>query len=237
MLVGKDLKKIKYVAVEVIKDGIAKASNVECGLYMGIIKKLDKDKVERKFLALVVSDASVRLLNMDKYNIMTIDAVDEESRYMTVFTKDDEDQAAAVLLLNEITEKLTDEKRLYPNDPHKEIIDIDTYEDYPPAVLESDNLTGESTSSKSSADTTKSHTGGTSGTTNYNQGSTYTKQEPTVSSIKRKGKLPKKEKLDTMRDKVRRLAEGTFELKALPIPECDKETEEEGKKTGTVGTA
>ena len=39
--------------------------------------------------------------------------------------------------------------------------------------------------------------------------------------------------MESMKDKVKRLAEGTFELKALPIPECDIK-EEEGKKTTNV---
>lgn len=235
MLVGTDLKKIKYVAIEVIRKGIAKAANVECGLFMGIVKKKDKSQVTRKFLALVVSDASVRLFNLDEYDVMTIDATDEESRYMTVFTKaDDKDQDAAKLLLKEITAKLSTEKRLYPNDPNKEIIDIDTYEDYPDAVLKSDNLTADKVVNESTSST--SNTTGSTNNANYSSGTTYNnttvKKDPVVTSIKRKGKLPLTEKMDSMKDKVQRLAEGTFELKALPILDCDKK--EEDKKTTTV---
>lgn len=230
MLVGTDLKEIKYIAVEVIRKGIVKASNVECGLFMGIVKKLDKGKVERKFLALVVSDASVRLFNMDEYDIMTIDSTDVESRYFTVFTNQLADQAAAGVLLNEITVKLGEEKRLYPNDPNKELIDIDTYKDYPDAVLESDNLTAEKTTGGGTKSTGST---GSTYTSTHNNTTTTTKQEPTVTNIKRKGKLPKAEKLTTMREKVLLIASGDFEFKALPIPECDREAEDpiEDKKT------
>jgi len=236
MLVGTDLNKIKYVAVEVIRTGIVKASNVECGLFMGIVKKLDKDKIERNFIALVVSKASVRLYNMEEYHIMTIDTVDDDSRYMTVFTKVSDDQKAAKTLLDEITENFDKDNRLYPNDVNKELIDIDSYTDFPDAALEADNLTADKTDSNDTT-TNKSSVGSTS----YVGGNHYpstVKEEPTVSSIKRKGKLPNPSNMDAMRDKVARMAKGKFKLKGLPIPDCDKpvdeDKEEDDKKTDTV---
>ena len=90
MLVGTDLKDIKYVAVEVIREGITRAAGTECGLYMGITTKTDKDKVDHNFLILVTGKAAIRMYNMDMYDIVTIDATDINSRYMTVFTKDDD---------------------------------------------------------------------------------------------------------------------------------------------------
>lgn len=229
MLVGTDLKDIKYVAVEVIREGMTRASNTECGLYMGITKKVDKDKVEHDFLILVTGKAAIRMYNLDMYDVITVDAVDSASRYMTVFNKDDEDQRAAIELLKEITSELTEDKRLYVNDPNKEIIDVDTYKDYPVHILESDNITGSAASNTSQKSTAGSTGGGTNtnkaGTGTGTTSTTYTstKQEPKVFSIKRKGKLPSLDKMEAMKDKVLRLASGDFELTMLPIPECDKD--------------
>lgn len=232
MLTGTDLKDIKYTAAEVIRKGTDKASAVECGLYMGILTKQDKNKQDKSFLVLVNSKSTLRMYNLDEYDIVAIDVMEKSARYLTVFTKEAEDQTAAQIFLNEVVENLEKENRLYPNDPNKELIDIDTYEDYPSAILTSDNLTGESTEDKSSKSTTKSdsttYSNGYSpahgnNTTNTTKTTTYQAAKPKVFSIKRKGKLPKTEKLDTMKDKVRRLASGDFELTNLPIPECDKE--------------
>lgn len=229
MLTGTDLKDIKYSAVEVIRKGAEKSNAVECGLYMGILTKQDKNKHDKSFLVLVTSKSTLRMYNLDEYDIIAIDIMEKAARYLTVFTKETEDQVAAQLLLTEIVENLHAEKRLYKNDPNKELIDIESYEDYPSAILTSDNLTGEDTKSSSTSTTKKSYSssGGYSNNSGYNSGSTSTNktntyQKPKVFNIKRKGKLPKTEKLETMMEKVQKIAAGDFELN-LPVPECDRE--------------
>ena len=76
------------------------------------------------------------------------------------------------------------------------------------------------------ATTTKSTT--TTTTTTYNR-------KPEVTLITRKGKLPAKEKLETMREKVKALAAGTFEAPPIPIPAFDVETEKDKKTTQMMG--
>ena len=150
MLAGTDLKEIKYIAVEVIKAGISKADEVQCGLFMGICRKKDNQNVYQKFLILMVSENSVRMYNLNTYNIVTIDTTDIVSRYMTVFLNETEDQKDAIKFLDELTEVLKSEKKLYINDPNDELVDVENYKDYPEAALNSDNLTGDTTTSGTS---------------------------------------------------------------------------------------
>lgn len=242
MLIGSELKEIKYVAVEVLRNKAVTAADVECGLYMGIVAKPDKDNVERKFLTLMVSSVAVRLYNLDEYDILTVDVMDKDARYMTIFNNSDSDQVAAAVLLKEITKNLEEDKRLYINDPQRQLIDVDTYEDYPETILNSDNITGDVTKSSSSSTggTTKT-TGGSAGSTNNTTtGSTYdytstVKEEPKVTKISRKGKLPATDRLEKMREKVKMLAEADVQEIKLPIPECDREEEnDDDKKTSAT---
>lgn len=238
MLKITDFTKIKYVALELIRKGVMKPTAVECGLLMGSTKKLDNDKVEHQFILLVSSHSSLRMYNTDMYDILTLDVADEDARYVTIFTKDEEDQKAARTLLDEITATLIAEGRNYKNDPSNELIDVETYTDYPETVLLSDNLTGspvKDTTKNSSSDTNKTNTGA-SHTANGYTTTTYTKQEPTVAHIKRKGKLPAKEKLVAIREKVLLLAKGELELKTLPIPNCDKKEDDDKKTMGAMTT-
>lgn len=222
MLVGTDLKEIKYVAVEVVKSGTSKAAEVQCGLFMGICRKKDNQNIYQKFLVLMVSENSVRMYNLNTYNIVTIDTTDAASRYMTVFLNEAADQKEAIKLLDELTDVLKSENKLYVNDPNDELVNIENYKDYPETALLSDNLTGDTTDSTSTGttDTTKS--------TSTTQNNAATK--PSLTIIKRKGRLPLPTTLAAMRERVLQIAEGTFKVKALPIPACDVEEERKEKE-------
>ena len=225
------LTKIQYIAVEVIKSNSTKISDVECGLLMGICKRKNKAGKELKFITLAISEKSIRLYNLDTFNILTLDILDDDTRYMTVFTDTNKDQKSAISMMNEVTKRLKQDDRLQKNDIHGELIDVETYKDFPEVILTADNISAKMSSNSNTTTTTSTST------TSINT-TTYVKKEPKVLNFKRKGKLPSTEKLDSMKDKVVRLASGDFKLKKLHIPTCDleeiKEEKEEEKKTCSV---
>ncbi len=236
-----DLTKIRYVAIEVIKKSSILAKDVECGLLIGICKRTLANKKECKFLFLAVSDKSVRMYNLNDFHILTLDILDDDTRYMTVFTDTDKDQEASQNMVEEMVRHLEENDRLQGNDINKELIDAETYEGYPDAVLTEDNIS-ESTTSKSTQNASSS--GGCMNTChgNYQNNASWAKKEPTLLNFTRQGKLPSIDTLKAMRAKVLKMAAGDYEAAILPIPVGDlpdKKAKEEDddkdvKKTGAV---
>jgi len=214
----KEPTKIKYAAIEVIRNDGKTADDIECGAVMGICRRKDGKEDVIPFLALVVSTSAIRLYNLNEYKIVTFDILDDSTRYMTVFTDTEDDQLAAIQMVDQLVEQMEGLGRLMANDTHKELIDVEQYKDMPDSVLEGDNLsdnkkTGDLSTSTSTSTTTETST------------TTYVKKEPTVLVIKRRGKLPSLDRLKTMRQKVIMLANGVFTIPPLPILECDIENE------------
>jgi len=229
MLVGTNLKEVKYVAVEVIRNNAVKAADIECGLFMGICCKKDTTNRVHKFLALLTNKTSVRLYNMSEYKIVTVDTVAETTRYMTIFTHEALEQVEATTLLGELTVVLNKEEKLYKNDPNKELIDVDKYTDYPKAILEFDNITQEranpSIAEKAGAYHAGNHYPPANSTSQTTSSYVAVDKKPEVTVIKRKGRLPSTETLLKMKECVKLIASGQFVVKALPIPECDRLTQ------------
>jgi len=216
------LEKIKYVAVEIIKKDSTAAIDIECGLFMGIIKKLSKKNIEDSFLTLILSEDSIKLYNVTEYAIVTIDIVDVDTRYFTVFTNEASDQKVALKLLKRVVNIMTNDNRLYSNDHNKELIDVDTYKDFPATVFKYNNLT----QNTGDDETTKNDV--VKKSSNSTTVSSVKKLEgPVVTNIRRKGKLPNEKKLMSMRDKVMRIANGTFKMKRLPVLPCDNNSEKD----------
>lgn len=225
MIVGQNLKDIKYVAVEIIRNNATKASDIECGLFMGICSKKDSNQQEHKFLAALTNKSTVRLYNTSEYKIVTVDLVADVTRYMTVFTNETLDQAEAILLLEELTAQLDTEGKIYINDPSRELIDPELYTGYPEAVLLYDNLTQEKSDTASTAGARSTGVAGFCPNTTYAH-TPIVEKEPEVTIIKRKGRLPGLETLTKMRESVKLIATGQVVVKALPIPDCDQKKEE-----------
>jgi len=232
----KELTKIKYAAIEVIRNGAKSADDIECGAVMGICRrKDDKDNVI-PFLAVVNSANSIRLYNLNEYKVITLDILDDATRYMTVYTNTVDDQDAAIDMIDQLVEQMKEAGRLMANDTHNELIDVERYENMPDAVLEGSNLSDKTKSGNNSSTNNSSNQQSTITNTTT---TTYVKKIPTVLSVKRKGKLPSSDRLSAMRDKVVQLALGEFNVNTLPVPKCDIEdiiktaeekTAEEGKK-------
>ncbi len=228
---------IKYAAVEVIRNGALSANSIECGALMGICRKKDDKQNELQFLVIANTGSSLRLYNLDEYKIVTLDILDDEIRYMTVFTDTDDDQKASIDMIDEVVEQMNNSDRLMENDARNELIDVETYVELPDAVLECNNFSGKPstttkiTNTKTTIDNTVTKSGynSTAGTntTTYNR-------TPTLMRIGRKGKLPAPDRLQAMKVKVMQLATGVFEMPTLPIPKCDLELKTDDKKNSMI---
>ena len=241
MLVGTNLKEIKYVAVEVIRRTAIKAADIECGLFMGVCSRQDCNNKEHTFIALQVTKDSVRMYNAAEYKIVTVDLVSESTRYMTVFTHEIIDQIEGLTLLRELTMALEKEGKTYKNDPNKALIDVDLYKDYPEVILTGNNITQENktTETKDTDSSSIYSAGNRVDYTNIQNKFTTVVKDPVVAIMKRKGRLPSVETLEKMKDLVKLIAKGEFTTKQIPIPECDRSTplkkEEIPKATTRMG--
>ena len=224
--------KIQYIAVEVIKKNSTKVSDVECGLLMGICTKKNVTDDELKFLVLAIRKESVRLYNLNEFNILTVDILDNNIRYMTVFTNTKEDQKSSINMIKEITNQLEKDGKLQENDINNELINIETYTDYPEVILTANNISEKIIDDNTTVNNTNTNTTVNNDITTVK----YIKTEPTVLNFKRKGALPSIKKLELMKNKVVKLASGQFKLKKLHIPICDLKENDEEKKTSSAIT-
>lgn len=214
-----NFKEINYSAVEVIRKTSENIGDVECGLFVGICRKTNASKKVLNFLVVATKRTTVKLYNLDEFNILTVDILSEDTRYMTVFTRSDKDQAIAIKVLDSVRDKLQEESRLDSEDLKKELIDISTYTKYASEILLGDDLSTKLTTNDYDNITNSSNTTRVS---NINT-AVVEKEEPAVLHFKRKGKLPSQIKLDEIKNKVITMGNEATKVNPLPIPKCDLE--------------
>lgn len=230
MRLSDDIRDFDYVAVEVVENPGLNVSQIECGLFMGILSHDSGTDKEAHFLALQTTDASVRLYNMSEFNVLSIDALNADMNYLTVFRNTAKDQDEAADILRAIVKEMSKNNRLFDTTPHCELIDVDSYTNVPEHILSSNTLSGNPASTGTK---TKKHN-------NIRPISTHTPYvhkepaKPTVLNFRRKGKLPEQAKLDKMKAMVMAIASGELGEIKLPVPKCDvveEQPKEEATKT------
>jgi len=222
--------KTKYASVEVIKNGATMAQDLEVGLFMGLCTRKDNGGKDVRFIVLLSSLTTVRIYNLSEYTIVTFETAIDDTSHMTIFTASDVDQMSAIKILELFTKRMESEGRVLANDPDKEIIDVNSYVDFPETVL-----TPDTTFTKEKARTVVEHTNVAYASAHYNSnkpteaatrtaGYSYktTVKEPKVFVIKRNTTPLTTEYLKDMKDRVLSIAAGTYVPEALPLPDCDK---------------
>jgi asparagine N-glycosylation enzyme membrane subunit Stt3 len=220
-----------YIAVEVIRRSANKPEQLEAGLFIGIAKRANNKQEEKTFIVSMITNNSAKIYNLDEYDIVTMERHENDVKFMTIFTDTAEDQEVALEMLGDCIEDMKEANRLVVNDVYGELIDIDTYTEYPEHILQSDaNAKVQRHSSTSSRSTDNVGNTTTRNTTNNNYSNTNTTKvkDPYLTHMKRKGKLPAPEKLVEIREKVIGIATGQIEPKPLPL--CDYDVKE-SKKT------
>ncbi len=232
-MLSNDMKGLNHVIVEVIKTPYNSISDVECGAFMGVYKCENGTE----FVVLKNKEDSVCYFNVSQYGIMTVQAENSSFKYMTCFTKDDQEKAKELLL--KIADQMKEEKRIVGKADGNIIIDAETYKNVPKSVFTDNSINNSSAGrSTSSSTTTKSTTA--VATTTYSKstgsysGSGYnyykTPDPPKALLISRKGRLPSKERLDKMRLLVRALREEGKKI-VVPVAEYDRKNNEKETQT------
>ena len=228
MTVEVDLSNTSYVSVEIVKKDASKATDIDPGLFMGVcVRKDSKDEVYN-FITIMTDKNTIKLYNKTEYDVVSIDVVNENTKYTTIYNKSDKDQSEALNELKYITKYMIETRGIgYPNDNKNELIDPTYYKEYPKDLIGKELVLNKDTNKSSNSSNNFNRFN------NHNSSSTYNRsdvdKEPVLSKIKRKGKLPNTEKLTTMKDKVKRIASGEYKLDPIPIPDCDKEGAEKEK--------
>jgi hypothetical protein len=211
-------KNFDYVAVEVIENPGLRVTQIESGLFMGILTHSSGSTKESHFIALQTGDSAVRLYNLKEFNILTVEALSVNMNYMTVFKNSKDDQNEAFGILRAVVKEMAAHNRLFDTTPNCELIDVDSYVNVPAHILVNDTLSGTTGTSYNRPTTTTTKYG------NDYQPYVYKEPEkPKVLNFKRKGKLPAPEKLENMRKMVQALTAGKtgVVIGKLPVPKCD----------------
>lgn len=197
---------IEYVAIEII-DKKASPENCEIitGLFKGLVT-LESNNVKQLFILVAGPKDAIDIYSFKHYNVMTLIVLGKDTKAMTYFTLNTEDQKTAIETLKTIVVKMYAENRMLEHDP--DIIDISTFKNVPDDIRKAHK-----TSSKiqSSINTPQQSILGTS----------YTRKNPEPGVIKRtKTKKPTKKALISMITKIIDIKKGTL---TVSLPEILKD--------------
>lgn len=186
---------IEYIAIEII-DKEAQPQNCEiiAGLFEGLAI-LENNNVKQLFILMSGPKDAVDIYSFKYYNIMTLIILGKDTKAMTYFTLDMEDQEVALETLKTLVIKMRAENRMLENDP--DIINISTFKNVPDNIRKMHK-----TSSKIQNNINSSQD---------DFGISYTRREPEPSVIKRaKTKKPTKKTLLDMVTKITNIRKGVF---------------------------
>ena len=132
--VGEKADALSYVLVEMVnKDKVAKkqvkyAKDMERGLFSGIMVYLFDDNSTKVYIVLDTAGDEITLLDLDYYNILSIELFDGIVREYLFVRDTDEDQEKAFVELTDLVTGLATAKRTLPG---LDLVDVSTYTDLP----------------------------------------------------------------------------------------------------------
>ena len=216
---------IKYILVETVlnkKDKpvaeLIKTSKV--GLFKGLRDEvINDDNKPSSFLLLKSKNDELLSLNLDYYNVLSVEKFNGLSKTITYFKASADDQEAAINVLEKtIQEMKMANKMLASSDT---LIDTSTYTQVPAKYDSTCNAKGSSGSSTVSKSFVSSHKPSTP----------YVKPAIKPSVIKRESKIPTKIMLEEMGKKIKQIQEGKYETKlpeiALDPPDSELENDDD----------
>jgi hypothetical protein len=208
--------KINYVNVEMILPQ-GKNYDVVSGLFKGIV-----EREEGTFVLLHGVKESTSIVNIEFYNIMTIEIMEEEYKNLTFLEASDDDQKAAFGLLKKLHETLIKEGRGLKND--ESVIDVKKYEEVSEEMLNGKKL-NKAASSGTGVYKTPSSRFTPSKTVVGGFTKADTKVVPAPTTFGRNGtKKPTKEALALMEEKIDQVLAGEYNQ---PLPEAPGDTDEQ----------
>lgn len=233
-------ERLKYLGVELLRDGATQSSPVESGLFRGIRERASTsdNKTTLSMILLGKKDRpnDVTLYNMATFNVLSLKMMYGDTKELIVFKKSKEDQEKALELLSAAAQEFQAEKRMVDNDP--EIVNVETFLDVPDEFF-----AGQASASKSAVGPTNtasnyprtSYGQGYNYNQGHNQNSDWQKKEEerkkekerqeklrwTPTLIKRKGDLPSIKAMNAIKKKIEMIANKTYSCE-VPDPEKNK---------------
>ena len=208
---------IEYVAVEII-DKKASPENCEIitGLFKGLVT-LEISNVKQLFILVAGPKDAVDIYSFKYYNVMTLVVLGKDTKAMTYFTLNIEDQKTAIETLKTIVVKMYAENRMLEHDP--DIIDISTFRNVPDDIRKTHKTTSKTQNNISVPQTTSN--------------TSYIKEDPKPGVIKRaKTKKPTKRALISMITKIIDIKKGTLTV-TLPEILGDENEDEDDDMTSS----
>lgn len=200
--------KVRYAYVEMILNKETKY-DVIAGLFKGIV-----EKDGASFILLHGLKGATAVLNTDFYNIMSIEVLEEDYKYMTYLTCESTDQELAFQMLDELYADFMKHDFGLKNDPT--IIDIEKYSEVPKDYLDGKPLNKTAAASGTQAGGVGSFANSPKTYARNNSvagyGVTNVKKDPEPATFGRtESKKPTKTALDLMQEKIDQIKAGTFE--------------------------
>ena len=125
------VKDLKYVIIELIENDQKKAvsESIKAGLLKGIKPHKQKGNKSDVIIVLEDKDGVLNLLNLNMYNILSLQKSDGITKISNYFMSNEEDQSMAFDIIAKIMTDMHEAERTDKNDSN--LIDLTTYSDLP----------------------------------------------------------------------------------------------------------
>jgi hypothetical protein len=220
------LKDVDYILVELVdaqkvKEGIS-AIDVDKDVYHGMfagLKIVDKKDGEKETSILLYDNKNqYHILDITKFNVMSIEKQSNDTKNCLYLRAHEEDQIAAIDLLETIVEEFTKQDRMVDKSL---TINTDSYCNLP------ESFTDKKTVNKKPGYSTpiNNHTCGAHHRRANSTAGTRTTSDPDPSPthFRRTTKKPNEEDLTNLQNMVILIAQGTYEEQVFPVIEKDDE--------------
>lgn len=210
--------KVKYVALEMICN---KSDKYE--VHTGLLKSVYGDENDQ-FIAIQTAKNAMVALNLDHYNILTIEFIKEGYKHMSILTEDAVDQKGGIKLVTELYAGLLETGMGMSED--SEVIDVAKYTEVPGVYAISDatqqkgGVVTQTTTTPSIHKSQQTYPGYIPPTTTT---TTYTKVEPKelvpTLMTRTAGKKPSKAQIASLEEKLDMIKAGTYVAELPPTVE------------------
>lgn len=219
------MSEIKYVLIEMIENDISKMSgdSIIAGMFKGI-RVYQPPKEDMLILIEDRKEEVIHLLNIAKYNILSLQRFDGYTKIIHCFRATKEDQESAISIISDMIKELNDADRTIDSDDN--IIDTSTYASIPDDTTIIKQCTGAKNYARNN-NTVHRPAHRCDNTKNV----TVVPKEMQPKHFKRT-KKPSKVALDKMQKKIEEIRIGTYQVK-LPVIKGD-DIEVAGAKNSTV---
>ncbi len=217
------VKDLKYVIIELIENDQKKAvsESIKVGLLKGIKPHKQKGNESDVIMILEDKDGVLNLLNLNMYNILSLQKSDGITKISNYFRANDDDQSMAFDIVAKIMTGMHEAGRTDKNDSN--LIDLTTYSDLP------DDFASTKVDDKASAKSESPIYNNPSPLGQSNAGVGRKVVAPVVPKVepkyfKRGSKKPTEEALIEMEKRIKDIASGKLKVELPSIEGDDEET-------------